>query len=136
MKPKNTTPLFMAWIMMAMLSLPCTSRSACRSPEGRPINPEDVAGTRGQIGNLTLSLVVFSPTAKPVECAVIHLLSVHSSTFTDGMTDAYGYAKLTGLPSGDYILKVYKKGFRTTQQTLTLGENSPGEVRITMSPKP
>jgi uncharacterized protein YfaS (alpha-2-macroglobulin family) len=89
-------------------------------PESTRINV-NIEHDRGPMnGRAEIVGTVTDPSGAVVSGADVELRSVASGKTRPATTDASGRFSFSGLPEGDYVIRVTQRGFKTAAQTLTL----------------
>jgi len=73
---------------------------------------------------------VYDPSGAVVPGATITLKNTASSNEEAAVADDAGSYKLQGLPPGEYVVKVRKRGFATYQNVMTLEAGAPATVNV------
>ncbi len=102
-------------------------------PESTRINV-NIEHDRGPInGRAEIVGTVTDPSGAVVPGTDVELRSVASGKTRPATTDASGRFSFSGLPKGDYVIKVSQTGFKTAAQDLTLEERDRAVLSAVLS---
>ncbi len=102
-------------------------------PESTRINV-NIEHDRGPMnGRAEIVGTVTDPSGAVVPGADVDLRSVDSGKTRSATTDASGRFSFSGLPKGDYVIKVSQLGFKTAAQDLTLEERDKAVLSAVLS---
>jgi len=112
-----------AAVLSAMMTVtPALGQSPAKA------NPQSQEASKE--AELGVDVTVVDPTNAVIQNAKVVLCRCKDKITNDASTDASGVARFRGLPKGTYEIKVEARGFKPTQQTVTVKKTTQVQVKL------